>query len=564
MTQNSKNQQISGSGKTASPPQIGRYTIEGLLGRGAMGSVYKAFDPLIERTVAIKVIEVSATTAPDAVSQHESYLRFLREAQTAGALSSPYIVTIYDIGQYEDSYYIAMEYVAGGTLLQKVKQQPPMALDDVLEIICHVCEALSHAHAKGIIHRDIKPSNIMIGNDQEVKVTDFGLARFQSSPLLTQANIMSGTPHYMAPEQYSTNQIDHTVDIYAIGSVCFEMLTYRNAFPADTIPALAYRVVNEPLPKPSALNPQIPPQLDDILAKAMAKTPAARYPHCLDLERDLCQVISPAHSWHQPSRVQLDSLVSQRLRSPNQGSFTSISRADPARIGRPNWRRKKWRFLVLGGVGVALLMLGLLNIPSKRLADVAPLPAADQISPNSPSNTPANDSAMIGGGDKPVLTATEKLNATEKKYKEGFTLAQKGDYPAAIDALSEVIQFQPTHVKAYYNMGLAYKKLGNDEAALKTLATGLALLKDGRPNRPLSPEDMSTEAAFCKSLAQLYRYRNRREKALEQYNRWLELAAMARFREDFDPAKKKQFDLERLQIEKIVKELEQKQSESPQ
>lgn len=262
----------------AHPERLGKYRVTGVLGEGAMGIVYKGFDPDIRRDVAIKTMRVAADA--DA-GQGVSYAdRFRNEAQAAGRLQHPGIVAVYDFGRDAGVDYIAMEYVRGNTLgryiNQAVSEQLDINDDDVASIIGQLLEALDHAHEQGVWHRDIKPSNLIITPSGKVKVSDFGIARIENADL-TQAASLIGTPAYMAPERFQGLPMDRRVDLYATGVVLYQMLTGRVPFggPPEVI---MYKVVHEPLVLPSRLpGLQRLAPYDELLTRALAKQPAQRY-----------------------------------------------------------------------------------------------------------------------------------------------------------------------------------------------------------------------------------------------------------------------------------------------
>ncbi|GEM_PF-4031850 len=257
--------------------RIGRYEIVGELGRGAMGVVHKGYDPNIGRTVAIKTVLTSAVN-DDLVK------RFRREAQAAGVLSHPNIVTIYDAGEDQGVFYIAMEFVEGETL-EKLIAAGPMELDKVTAIIEDVGSALDHAHLKEIIHRDIKPANIMITKGR-AKVMDFGVAKLISSTA-TATGMVIGTPSYMSPEGVKGLPVDGRADIFSLGIVLYEMITATRPFPGDSIPSVIYKIIGENPATPTSVNPKLHSGVDIVLAKALAKDPKNRYSHCSELVHDL-------------------------------------------------------------------------------------------------------------------------------------------------------------------------------------------------------------------------------------------------------------------------------------
>lgn len=251
--------------------KIGRYEILDEIGQGAMGTVYQARDPLIERTVAIKTVSIAHLQQEGA----DAEARFLREAQSAGRLSHPNIVTIYDVGEADGLAYIAMEYLPGATL-RDVMHRRPMPLDLTLDTVTQMAEALAFAHEHGVIHRDIKPSNVVVtGQRGRIKLTDFGIAHLTNSDH-TQTGQMLGSPRYMSPEQAMGREIDGRSDIFSLGAVLYEMLTGWYAFDGDNLPAILYRVINEAPVAASSLRPRLPAGLADVLMRMLDKNPLAR------------------------------------------------------------------------------------------------------------------------------------------------------------------------------------------------------------------------------------------------------------------------------------------------
>jgi serine/threonine protein kinase len=252
--------------------KLGRYEILSELGQGAMGVVYKAIDPLIDRVVAIKTIKFEGSR--EDCAQFEE--RFYREAKSAGRLNHPHIVTIYDVGKSDSTAYIAMEYLQGRQLKDILDVHTAMPVDTIVDIAAQIAEGLAYAHKNGIVHRDIKPANIMLVQGDKVKITDFGIARMSSSTG-TLAGTVLGSPRYMAPEQVIGKVVDGRSDIFSLGVVLYEMLTGESPFDGDNINTTMYRIVNEAPVPPKTLVPRIPEVFDYIVAKALAKHPDARY-----------------------------------------------------------------------------------------------------------------------------------------------------------------------------------------------------------------------------------------------------------------------------------------------
>jgi len=268
--------------------KIGRYEILDEVGEGAMGKVFRARDPLIERTVAIKTVSIAQLQQEGA----DAEARFLREAQSAGRLSHPNIVTIYDVGEADGLAYIAMEYLSGATL-RDVMNRGPMPLDLALDTATQMAEALAFAHEHGVIHRDIKPANVVItGQRGRIKLTDFGIAHLVNSDH-THVGQMLGSPRYMSPEQAMGREVDGRSDIFSLGAVLYEMLTGHYAFDGDSLPTIVYRVINEVPVAASVLRPGLPAPLASLLERMLSKSPEAR-PDARALVGALHALLAPA------------------------------------------------------------------------------------------------------------------------------------------------------------------------------------------------------------------------------------------------------------------------------
>ncbi len=270
--------------------KLGRYEVLSELGKGAMGVVYLARDPVIGRMVAVKTIRAS-TMGDDDSESREFRERFLREAQTAGILSHPNIVTIHDIGEDPDTQisFIAMEYIEGKTLKGLLMEKAAFTWDQIADVIAQIAEAVDYAHRKGIIHRDIKPANIIVTADEKVKITDFGIAKIASSNLTTTGQFL-GTPNYMSPEQVSGSPVDGRSDIFSLGVVLYELLTRRKPFSGENLTAISYKIVHEDFVPPAELSPEVPPEFNPILSRAMAKDPWNRYQRGKDFALALQQL----------------------------------------------------------------------------------------------------------------------------------------------------------------------------------------------------------------------------------------------------------------------------------
>ena len=262
--------------------QLGRYRILGELGSGAMGMVYKAEDPMLNRTVAVKTIIMS----DDATERAEYEARFLQEAKATGGLNHPNLIMAHDIGREGDLVYMAMELL-DGVELREVMTRGRIPLSQALDIVAQVADGLHYAHEKGIVHRDIKPGNIMIGRNQRAKIMDFGIARMRISDIKTQTGVMLGSPKYMSPEQVAALPADRRSDIFSLGVVLYELATGQAPFSAPDISQYMYQVAIAQPKAPSQVDAALPPMLDLIVAKAMAKDVTQRYQDAAEFATDL-------------------------------------------------------------------------------------------------------------------------------------------------------------------------------------------------------------------------------------------------------------------------------------
>jgi tetratricopeptide (TPR) repeat protein/predicted Ser/Thr protein kinase len=263
---------------------IGKYQVEKVLGRGGMGTVYQALDPVLHRTVALK------TMIPGLAETPELKARFMREAQAAGGLRHRNIVTVYDLGEDRGQPYIAMEFIEGADLEQVIQRREPLSVEWKLDVIRQVCEGLAYAHRSGIVHRDVKPANIRVTPEGEVKIMDFGIAHLQSSKM-TKDRLVLGSVHYMAPEQVEGEKVDHRVDVFSVGAILYELLAYRRPFDGDSAPNVMFKIMREPPDMTVLPHTEYSPGLERIVARALAKPLAERYQHLEDMRDDLERLV---------------------------------------------------------------------------------------------------------------------------------------------------------------------------------------------------------------------------------------------------------------------------------
>ncbi len=268
-------------------PTMGRYEVIKQLGKGAMGVVYLGKDPRINRTTAIKTYRFTDDFDPEEAKEMKA--KFFREAESAGTLSHPNIVTIYDAGEEQDLAYIAMEYLDGEDLQVYTKKGKLLPIRKIIDYIADIADGLDYAHERGIVHRDIKPANIMLMKNGAIKITDFGIARITASSQ-TKTGIVKGTPYYMSPEQISGHKVDGRSDIFSTGVMMFQLLTGRVPFTGDSPAALMHQILNIPHPDPSKINPKIMKPLVKIINKTLEKDPNSRFPKASMLSANLRQL----------------------------------------------------------------------------------------------------------------------------------------------------------------------------------------------------------------------------------------------------------------------------------
>jgi TonB family protein len=347
--------------------RFGRYELQEEIGEGAMGRVYKAWDPLVRRVVAIKTIRSEYLTHE---TSQEYLRRFRREAQAAGRLSHPNIVSVYDVG--ED--YFVMEFLEGVSLQAILAHRSVLPLPEALKILTPVAEAIDYAHHSGVVHRDVKPANIMIQPDGRPKLMDFGVARLPTSAI-TDSGQSFGSPSYMAPELIASDDVTPRADLFSFGVVAYEALTGKRPFQGDSITAIIYRIVHEPAPPPRAFNDELPPHHDEVFRRALSKDPAGRFPTAqsliaalsgeeLILPEELLEPLGAA-----PTLDASGELTTHLLKRRPDGTIDDDQ--TPTRRWLP-WAVAAAALLALGAEVVALRRGGPLPVAVSRRAPAAP------------------------------------------------------------------------------------------------------------------------------------------------------------------------------------------------
>jgi hypothetical protein len=356
--------------------KTGRYEIVGELGRGSMGVVYEALDPLINRRVAIKTMRTEGLSQ----GEYQDYkARFQREAHAAGALAHPNIVTIHDFGEDHSVLYLAMEFLDGISLRELLDEKRVLPIESIISIFQQVSSALDYAHSRHIIHRDIKPANIMILESGVVKVTDFGIAKVLSTETgMTQVGQILGTPTYMSPEQVKGQPVDGRSDVFSLGVILYESSTGQKPFGGQNVTTVMYKIINEPPAAPVEVDTGIHPALASVIGKALAKNPDRRYQTCGALAEDLRN-------------------YKEFRRGPSASGAVVAGRSGPAIAAvRPAPRPSRFPAAAWIGVG-ALIVVGVLagGYHRARLRKL-PIPAARGSPPaSSQTTTPQNNAGAV-------------------------------------------------------------------------------------------------------------------------------------------------------------------------
>jgi serine/threonine-protein kinase len=300
---------------------LGRYRIVGELGRGAMGVVYRAIDPLLERLVAIKTINLAE--AGDNAAEFDA--RFQQEAKAAGRLAHPNVITVYDAGRAGDVAFMAMELLEGRDLRGLMAGRPRLPVAEAIGIAAQVADGLAYAHERGVVHRDIKPGNIMILASGLAKIMDFGIARMRASEVRTRTGVLLGSPKYMSPEQVLGQGADGRSDIFSLGVVLYEMLAGAAPFCGDTVSNLMFQIATASPPAPSRINAEVPPMLDLIVAKALTKKSEERYQSAAELAADLRECGTGLASFVQRNSPEDTVLEDKTLRLADRDATRGLS-----------------------------------------------------------------------------------------------------------------------------------------------------------------------------------------------------------------------------------------------
>src|SRR5271165_1973706 len=356
--------------------KFGRYEVLGELGRGAMGVVYKARDPQIDRLVAVKTV---CLRGEEPEAEEEFRGRFLNEAQAAGRLHHPGIVSVFDVGEDPETHdpYIVLEYVAGESLHKILAREKKFDLPRALQLAQEIAEALDYAHAQGVTHRDVKPGNILITQDGHAKIADFGIAKLNLAHFTIPGRVL-GTPAYMAPEQLSGEGVDGRSDLFSLGVILYAMVTGHSPFQGDSATTVCFKVANREPIAASSLDLNLPHELDAVIGRAMAKDPEQRYQRGAEFAADLRAL----QGEEKPSAITtkfhaIAAEVERQTQSKTaRGTVAATKRQKPPAV----LRQIPVRDLILGTATIALLVIvgvksGLLSRPSSQAQEIRPVSA---------------------------------------------------------------------------------------------------------------------------------------------------------------------------------------------
>jgi len=466
--------------------RIGRYKIVRELGRGAMGVVYLATDPTIGRSVAIKTIRLGEVT--NAEERARLRERLFREARSAGVLSHPGIVTIYDMEAQDDLAFIAMEYVNGPTL-EQLLAGPVMPPERIFNILGQTAVALDYAHQKGIVHRDIKPANIMVTEDGSVKITDFGIAKINTSEQFTMTGAIVGTPHYMAPEQVQGQAVDGRADQFSLGVIVFEMLTGEKPFTGEQLTTVVYKIVAEEPAAPQRLNSTLNQQITNVLRRALAKKPDARYPNCQKFVDALEAACATAKGWKPLARGgSLNLPTAMEVRRPAKVALPRQAR--DTEETKPREERHSMGFLpvflaILVAAGLVVL-IAWQAAPWLTGSSSKPEVAQTQPPVQTPVQTPAPPPVTDEKKPSPMPPAPENAGNTKDAKPEETA---KTDASEARDASSEAPERGPIPAPAREDRPRAPKQTSPDagvnpylKVSVSTIPPDATAMLDNQPD----------------------------------------------------------------------------------
>ena len=509
---------------------FGRYTVLGQLGRGAMGVVYLASDPMLNRQVAVKTVDL-AVQEPE--EREFLRTRLLRDARAAAVLKHPNIVAIYDVFEDAGRAYVVMEYIDGESLAARLKSNPFPDVSALLKVLRQMADALDYTHARGVIHRDIKPANVMIDSSGATKIMDFGIARISDTRTCTPTGMVVGTVEYMAPEQILGEALDGRADQFALAVVAYQMMTGSTLFGPNTVATLTYKIVNEAPAPPSTRNASLPRGVDAILAKALAKKPAERFVTCTEFVDALARAFAdaPTAPLAAPT-VEAPAPRSQPSVPMAAGAAAIPPAAAPARSHAPVLAAAA--AVVILGCALAAVILKPWNRPRQAPATSAaavnppatappePLPATGgeapkqpakaaitapapakakpaasepepakvdapkaepkspaKAAPENPAATPAAMAEEPHGEELPALPPEPKMKSGPSPFQQamrrGLQQVKAHDFSNALRSFSDAVALKPDSAPAHYSRGTMFEHIEQYGAALRDFQEAVRL-----------------------------------------------------------------------------------------
>ena len=435
--------------------RFGRYEILSELGRGAMGIVYKARDPKINRVVAVKTISLAGQPPEDEQEYRE---RFLREAEAAGQLSHPGIVTIFDVGEEPEtrSPYIVMEFVAGQSLdkLLLSRGDRKLPVETSVQIALELAEALDCAHGQGVVHRDLKPANILLAGDGHVKIADFGIAKLNLANA-TLAGRSLGTPAYMSPEQLNGGDVDGRSDLFSLGVVLYTILTGYRPFQGNSAMTVAFKVVNrDPIPA-TILDTELPPGLDYIISRAIAKDPSVRYQRGMEMALDLQELQQGREPWSKAKQPGTPAISGEGTNGTGRSSYSLTARSLRSVDQRTHNRETGLQEKVLEAMRsrqlltATLLSVGLVVFGLRMKNVITPGDQPGQIlrpaesSATTPASVPVE--APTAGARAPLSSAASKNARTGTTHVTAVKANRSAVYTALPTVLPAMLEIEVEH-----------------------------------------------------------------------------------------------------------------------
>ncbi|MDR3703216.1 MAG: serine/threonine-protein kinase [Candidatus Sulfopaludibacter sp.] len=452
---------------------FGRYTVIGQLGKGAMGVVYLAEDPALNRQVAIKTVEL---TADDPQQCEFLRTRLLRDARAAAILKHPNIVAVHDIFEDGTRACVVMEYVEGASLAAQLQANPLPGPELTLKVLSQMAAALDYTHAHGIIHRDIKPANVMIDTAGTARIMDFGIARIADTRTSTPTGMVMGTVEYMAPEQIRGEPLDGRADQFALGVVAYQMMTGSTLFGPQTLATLTYKIVNEMPPSPCARNAALPRSVDAVLARALAKAPSGRFVTCSEFVAALAQAFSDT-----PSTRLTTAPPPRRSRVPVLAAVAAVLALGAAlAVWRP-WNRPPQTpqpvaaALPPGRPVVAPPVAPPTARPAGRPVKKAPPPVAAK-----PAETPPEpmEETELPPPPPPEPKTGAILTPFDVVMKAGQEQLRNKDFAGALQSFTKAAALRPNGPFAHFNLGVAQQNLQQNEAAVRSYSQVIRLEPD--------------------------------------------------------------------------------------